>query len=109
MLLITLFIHFMEEEVECFQAKQHHERAGYGEHIHATTASKADGGSNPQAGSSCQSADNILGLAENNGTSTNETDTANHLSGYAADVPARCHPVHHHISETIGRNDHKHR
>ncbi len=70
----------MMEEVHALKADQHHNCGSDSDIIHANTSSHTDGRGHPQACSCGQSLHHIL--LEDNSTSTNETDTTDHL---------RCH------------------
>jgi len=106
-LFFAVLVELAEEEVEGFQSEEYKQRTDSGQHIHATSTSQADGGCHPKARSCRQSADHILLFTEDDGTSTDETDAADHLRGYTRHIPSRGHPVHLDTAESVGRHNHK--
>ena len=70
------------------------------------TTGQTDGCCHPETCCSCQAANGILVLLEDDRTSTDKTDTANHLRCHTRHIPTVLGRVHCTI-EAIGRHHHK--
>ena len=106
-LLLAMLVELAEEVVEGLKAEKDEESAGGGQDIHADTTGQTDGGYDPQTCGSGETADHVLLLTEDDGTSTNETDAAYDLGSDTGDIPARRHVIHLEFIETVGRDYHE--
>ena len=83
-----MLVELVEEVVEGFEAYEHHQRGGSGQNVESTATGKADGCNDPESGGGGETADHVFLFAEDDGSGTDETDTADDLCSDTRDIPS---------------------
>ena len=102
----AMLVEFFEEIIEGFQANEDEEGRCGSEDVQTSSAGQTDGGCDPEASGSGQTAHHILALVEDDGSCTDETDTGHYLSSYTRHIPAVFRRSDGPF-EAIGRDNHK--